>query len=270
MPAVLCVKPEEVDTAAKRGKYTVSVIGCGETGVLYAVAFAEAGYRVICADADQSLVRRLARGKTPFVERDVEVKVKGFVRTGQLSTTSEVKGAVSQGDFVVLAVTAAVDVKRNVDFGEVEGVCKQVGAVLREGSLVVYGGVAGFGFTEGVVREVLENTSGFKVGVGFGLAYCPVQVSAGNVVEFGGEELLVAADDKVSLDAAVVVLGTVAKKGVRQFLGVKVAELAALFAVARRDAGVALANDLAVFCEGAGVDFFEVCGLLGLDVDGGC
>ena len=60
MPAVLRLIHEEVDTVEKRGNYTVSVIGCGEKGVLYAVAFAEAGYKVICADADQSLVRRMA------------------------------------------------------------------------------------------------------------------------------------------------------------------------------------------------------------------
>ena len=51
MPAVLCAKLGEVDTVANRGKYTVSVIGCEEQGVLCAVAFAEAGYKVVCADA---------------------------------------------------------------------------------------------------------------------------------------------------------------------------------------------------------------------------
>jgi UDP-N-acetyl-D-mannosaminuronic acid dehydrogenase len=266
MPAVLRLIPEEVDTAAKRGNYTVSIIGCGEKGVLYAVAFAEAGYKVICADADQSLVRRLARGKTPFSERDIEVKLKGFVRTGQLNTTSEVKNAVSQSDIVVITLTAKIDGRKNPDYSEAEKSCKQVGAALRQGALVIYGGTAGFGFTESVVKEVLENTSGFMMGEDFGLAYNPVQVSNGQVLEIGNQELTVAADDKVSLEAASVVLGTVAKKGVKQVLSVKTAELAALFAVARRDANVALANELAVLCEDAGVDYFEAFKLLVPDV----
>ena len=63
MPTVLHLKPEEIDTNEKRGKYTVSVIGCGQKGVLYAIAFAEAGFKVICTDADQSVVKHLSKGK---------------------------------------------------------------------------------------------------------------------------------------------------------------------------------------------------------------
>ena len=132
MPAVLCSKPEEIDTVEKRGKYTVSVIGCGEKGILYAVAFAEAGYKVICADADQSVVKRLARGKTPFSERDVEAKLKSFVRTGQLSATSDIKNSVSQSDIIIITITAKIDAKKNPDYSEVENSCKQVGAALHQ------------------------------------------------------------------------------------------------------------------------------------------
>ena len=262
MPAVLRLIPEEVDTVEKRGNYTVSVIGCGKKGVLYAVAFAEAGYKVICADADQSLVRQLARGKTLFSERDIEVKLKRFVRTGQLSTTSEVKNSVSQSDIVVITLVAKIDGRKNSDYSEVESGCKQVGGALHRGALVIYGGTAGFGFTESVVKEILENTSGFKVGEDFGLVYNPIQVSNGKAADISSQELTVAADDKTSLEAASLVLETVTKKSVKQVLSLKTAELAALFVVAKRDVNVALANELAVLCENAGVDYFEALKLL--------
>src|SRR4030066_2079041 len=115
MPAVLRLKPEEIDTTEKRGKYTVSVVGCGQKGVLYATAFAEAGFKVICTDADQSLVKRLAKGKTPFSEREMESKLKNFMRTGQLSATSELKSAVSQSDIIVMTIAAEIDDKNNSD-----------------------------------------------------------------------------------------------------------------------------------------------------------
>ena len=117
---VLRLMPEEVDTIEKRGKYTVSVMGCGEKGILYAVAFAEAGYQVICTDADQSLIKRLARGKTSFLEREIEVKLKSFVRTGRLSTTSEIKNSVSQSNIVIMTITAKIDDKKNPEYSEVE------------------------------------------------------------------------------------------------------------------------------------------------------
>ena len=42
----------------------------------------------------------------------------------------------------------------------------------------------------------------------------------------------------------------------------KTAEIATLFAVAKQDANTALANELAVFCESANIDYFEVLKLL--------
>jgi len=262
MFSVLRLMPEEVDTVEKRGKYTVSVIGCGERGILYAVAFAEAGYKVICTDADQSLIKRLARGKTPFLEREIEVKLKSFVRTGRLSTTSEIKNSVSQSDIVIMTITAKIDGKKNPEYSEVENSCKQIGAAINKGILVIYGGITSFGFTEGVIKETLENTSGLRVGEDFGLAYNPVQIPNGQAIEIGNQELIVAANDKTSLEAASMVLGTLTKKGINQILNVKTAELAALFTVARRDANIALANEFAILCENAGIDYFETLRLL--------
>ena len=263
MPAVLHLKPEEIDTIEKRGKYTISVIGCGQKGVLYATAFAEAGFRVICTDADQSLVKRLAKGKTPFSEREMESKLKNFMRTGQLSATSELKSTVSQSDIIIMTLSTKIDDKKSPDYSEVESSCKQVGAALRRGALFVYGGIAGFGFTEGVIKETLENTSGLRAGEDFGLVYNPIQISEGQpVASIANQELKVAAIDSTSLDAASTVLGVITKKGVKQILDVKTAELAMLFTVAKRDANMALANELAIFCENAGTDYFETLKLL--------
>jgi UDP-N-acetyl-D-mannosaminuronic acid dehydrogenase len=263
MPAVLHLKPEEMDTTEKRGKYTVSVIGCEQKGVFYAIAFAEAGFKVICTDADQTLVKRLAKGKSPFSDREIESKLKSFLRRGQLSVTSELKNAVSQSDIIIMTLTAKFDAKKHPDYSEVENTCKQAGAALRQGALFVYGGIAGLGFTEGVIKETLENTSGLRVGEDFGLVYNPIQFLDQQLfTSIANQELTVAATDGTSLDAATTVLGTITKKGVKQILDVKTAEAALLFTIARQDANLALANELAVFCESAGVDYFKTLKLV--------
>ena len=69
-------------------------------------------------------------------------------------------------------------------------------------------------------------------------------------------ELIIASADKQSLDVAATVLKTLTPK-VKQTSQVKLAELAVLFKVAQHDACMALANELAVFCENAGIDYFE-------------
>jgi len=263
MPAVLHLKPDEIDTNEKRGKYTVSVIGCEQKGVLYATAFAEAGFKVICTDADQTLVKRLAKGKTPFSDRETESKLKSFLRKGQLSVTNELKNAVSQSDIIVMTLTAKIDDQKHPDYSEVESTCKQAGAALRQGALFIYGGIAALGFTEGVIKETLENTSGLKVGEDFGLVYNPIQFLDQQLfASVANQELKVAAIDRTSLDAAAQVLGAITKKGVKQILDVKTAEAALLFTIAKQDANLALANELAVFCENAGIDYFKTLELV--------
>jgi UDP-N-acetyl-D-mannosaminuronic acid dehydrogenase len=189
--------------------------------------------------------------------------LKSFVRRGQLSATSELKNAVSQSDIIIMTLTATNDEKEHPDYLEVESSCKQVGVALRRGALFIYGGIADLGFTEGVIKETLENTSGYRAGEDFGLVYNPAQFfDRQHLASIANQELKVAAMDRNSLEAASTVLGVITRKGVKQIFNVKTAEAALLFTIAREDANVALANELAVFCESAGIDYFETLQLV--------
>ena len=70
--------------------------------------------------------------------------------------------------------------------------------------------------------------------------------------------------EKQSLDAATNILKTITKN-VKQINDIKTAEIATLFTVAKQDADTALANELAVFCESANMDYFEVLKLLDIN-----
>lgn len=249
---MLHLKKEEVDTPEKRGQYRLSVVGCGQKGVFYALAFAEAGFKVTCADADQSVVKRLSKGNAPFGDRQAEVKLKSLFRKELLNVTGDLNAAVSESDVTIITVGAKVDSKNGSDNLEVVGVCKQVGKAIGKGSLVVYGGVCGVGFVEGVVKETLENTSGFKAGEDFGLAYNPTW-SPENKSSL--QEVTVAASDKFSLNSAALIFEAIAENGVKKTSDIKGAEAAVLFAAVKRDINVALNNELAVFCEKTGLDF---------------
>lgn len=265
MPAVLHLKSEEIDTKEKRGKYTVCVVGCEEKGLLYATAFAEAGFKVICTDADQTLVKYLSKGKTASSNRETEPNLKSFLRREQLRVTSEMQKAVSQSDIIIMTLTAKIDDKKQPDYSEVENACKQVGKALNRGALFIYGGIAGLGFTEGVVKETLENTSGLRVGEDFGLVYSLMGFYGRQpLISMANQELKVAALDGISLDAAAKVLGVITGKEVQQISDFKTAEAAFLFIVAKQDANLALANELAVFCENAGIDYFEALKIVGM------
>ncbi|MCW4000184.1 MAG: 3-hydroxyacyl-CoA dehydrogenase NAD-binding domain-containing protein [Candidatus Bathyarchaeota archaeon] len=258
MPPALQLKPQDLDSTEKRSKISVAVVGCGHKGIFYANAFADAGFRVICTDADASVVKKLAKGKASFAAPEMEAKLKSHVTAERICAEGDLKKAVSQCDVVVVAINGVVDEQKiNGDNGLV-GTCKQVGSALQQGSLVVYGGVAALGFMEGAIKETLENTSGLKAGEQFGLAYSPLTSTSVNMA------LQVAAADKNSLASATALLKTLTAN-VTETGDVKAAEVAVLFRLAKQDTDIALANEMAMFCESANVDCFSVLNLLSQD-----
>ncbi|MGD0450589.1 MAG: UDP binding domain-containing protein [Candidatus Bathyarchaeia archaeon] len=262
MPAVLNLKPEDIDTIEKRSKYTISVIGCGQNGILLATAFADAGFKVICTDENLSVIKKVTRGKTSFTGPEIEGKLKGLINSGQLNVTSELKKAVTQSDIIIITVGVKVDSRKKIDYSDAVASCKQVAAALRAGTLVIYCNIAAFGFNEGIMKETFENTSGLKVGQDFGLAYIPLQTSdAKYASQISNLELKVAVTGKTNIEAVTNILKKITKN-VKEINDVKTAEIATLFTVARKDASRALANELAVFCENAHIDYFEVLKLL--------
>jgi len=265
MPTVLNLKPEDIDTNEKRSKYTISVIGCGQNGILLATAFAEAGFKVICIESNLSVIKKVTRGKSSFTGPEIEGKLKGLINSGKLNITSELKKAVTQSDIIIITIAAKIDDKKKIDYSDAITACKQVASALRTGALVIYCNTAAFGFNEGIMKETFENTSGFKVGQDFGLAYVPIQASdAKYASQIANLELKVAAVGKTSLDAVSSILNKISKN-VKQVNDIKTAEIATLFVVARKDASIALANELAVFCENANLDYFEVLKLLNIN-----
>ncbi len=260
---ILQAKPEEMNAPEKRGVYTACIVGCGQAGVLQACLFADAGFKVICVDLDQTVVNRMAKGKPLFQRPETEAKLKNHAKTARLKATTDVKAAVSQSDIVVVAVSARVDGKDRPDYSDVEKACRQVGSNLRRGSLVILSSVTGANTTEGFVKELLENTSGFKVGIDLGLVYSPFRARPDQTLEAAANhERIVAATDKSSLRTASLVLGALGGKGLRKTEDVKAAEAAAMLEAVQEGVASALANELALFCEKKGVDYLEACRLI--------
>jgi nucleotide sugar dehydrogenase len=261
VPPVLHLNPIEVDTSKKRSEYRVAVVGCGHKGIFFANAFAEAGFNVVCTDADASVVKKLAKGKTAFANPAADAKLRNHVVAEKINVTGDHKKAVSQSDIVIVAINTKVDEQKKTDYNGLLGTCKQVGAALRQGALVVYCGISSLGFMESTMKELLENTSGLKAGSNFGLAYCPV---ISTDIPLAKTELTLSATDESSLKSAEILLKTLTAN-IRLLSDLKIAEVAALFAIAKEDTTTALNNELAIFCESANIDYYKVLEALKLN-----
>lgn len=247
-------KLEDLDTKEKRGKYTVCMVGCGQVGVLHALQFADAGFKVICFDADQTVVNNLMKGKTLFLEDETQTRLKNHVKSKQIAATSDMKEAISKSSIILLNISPKIDSKKKIDYSSIENTCKKIGQSLACGSLIIITKPMGINVFESMIKETLENASGFKIGTDYALAYSPIGHSF--------SPRMVAAPDKNSLDISSAVLELITKDRLKKTNNVKAAEMAALFAVQRQDVNAALSNELTQFCEKTKVDYIEVNELL--------
>jgi len=249
---------KDIETPEQRGKYTISIIGCGRMGLPTACLFAEAGFKVIGVDADQHAVNLIKKGKAPFFEPGLDDLLKKHVKDGRLTATNEAKEAASTSDIIIFVVPTPIDEKKKPIYSHVEKTCKDVGMGMHSGTMIIFESTVGPGTTETLVKETLESASGLKAGTDFGLAYSPIHATSGQVLEdISNRPRIVGAVNEQSLEAACLVLSTVTKGEIIKVRNMRTAEAAKLFENVHRDVNLALTNELARFCEKAGIDFIE-------------
>jgi nucleotide sugar dehydrogenase len=213
---------------------------------------------VICADANQTITDQLTKGKAPFIKPETQIKLRNYVKTARIKASTDIKAALSQSDIIFITTPVNIDDKQKPDYSNLENACKQTGSCLHRGSLVIITSTVGVGVIEGMVKEVLENTSGLKVGVDLGLAYTPIcNVSSKPLEKTENCRRIVAATDKNSLEAASAIMEAAVGKDVQRIENIKTAEAATLFETAQRNTNVALANEFALFCEKTGIDYLK-------------
>ncbi|MEM2588477.1 MAG: nucleotide sugar dehydrogenase [Candidatus Bathyarchaeia archaeon] len=248
-------------------KFTVCVVGCGRSGILHACLFVEAGVNVICADEDRTLVERVSKGRVPFLRQEVEPVLRKNLDDGRLRVTSNLEGAVTLSNIIVVTTPTEINEKDRVDYSNIEKNLKRIGLNLRKNTLVIITSVVGVNVTENILKEVLENTSGLKLGVDFYLAYSPVlDWKTHTLKSLANYKRIVAAFDENSLEKASDFLGSVTKTLPIKTMDVRAAETAILLEAMRRKIGSVLANEFAFFCEKIGVDYLTVQSLLTADL----
>jgi len=181
----------------------VAVIGTGYVGLVTAAGLAEKGHRVACVDCDAAKVAQIRRGVPPFHEPGLEDLLRR--NRARLEATTDLTAAVLGSDVSFIAVgTPRAD--GQIDLGAVRTVARQIGSALRERPtyhVVVVKSTVVPGTTEQVVLPLLEEASGKKAGVDFGLAANPEFLTEGEAVRdfLCPDRLILGALDAPSLAA---------------------------------------------------------------------
>ncbi len=163
----------------------VSIFGLGYVGTVCAACLAERGHEVIGCDVSESKVALVNAGRSPIIEKDIGELVAAKVAAGSLKATVSTEEAIMNSDLSLLCVGTPSRQNGSLDLSAVEAVARQIGAVLATKdsyhSVVIRSTVLP-GTLADIVVPALEEASGKKPGVDFGVASNPEFMREGSAV----------------------------------------------------------------------------------------
>ncbi len=234
----------------------VGVLGLGYVGLPVAALFASRGFRVLGGDVRREVVEGVNRGIPIIEERGLSLLVREGVEAGRLRATMDLEGLVRESDVVFVVVQTPIDEAKRPDLRVLETACRTVAQGLGRGKLVVLESTIPPGTVEGLVVPTLES-SGLKAGADFYLAYSPERaIPTKTLEEIQENGRVVGGIDEESAALAVELYGHLTS-GELVAADVRTAEVVKVIENTYRDVNIALANEIALFCERLGVDALE-------------
>jgi UDP-N-acetyl-D-mannosaminuronic acid dehydrogenase len=229
----------------------VAVIGgCGRVGLPLAVALADRGLRTVAVDIDAGAVEVVNQGLLPFLEPGADHPLKEAVNRGLLRATTD-PAEVSQAEHLILVIGTSVDEHLNPDLNVVSTAVATYLPHLRSGPLLILRSTVYPGVTrvvEGLIRE-----AGIEVDV----AFCPERIAEGKAMEeLFSLPQIVAARGENARDRAIQLFRHLTSKVV--LLEPEEAELAKLFTNTWRYIKFAIANQLFIIANEAGLDYERI------------
>ncbi len=216
-----------------------AVIGLGYVGLPVAVALARKG-DVIGVDIDASRIAELREG----VDRTKEVEGKELAESS-LRYTADIQEAADARVYIV-TVPTPIDGNRQPDLSPVRSASRAVGAVLKEGDLVIYESTVYPGVTEEICAPILMETSGLQRSQ-FSLGYSPERINPGDKVHrLETIKKVVSGDSAESLERVASIYESVVTAGVHRASSIRVAEAAKVIENTQRDVNIALMNELSL------------------------
>jgi GDP-mannose 6-dehydrogenase len=164
---------------------SISVIGLGYVGSVSAACFASRGHSVIGVDVDRKKLELLRSGKAPVVEERIAELTADVVATGALTVSEDAAAAVLASDVTLVCVGTPSSPSGGLSTTYLERVSQEIGTALAEKQVwhvVAYRSTMIPGTCEKLLIPILEEASGKKAGVDFGVCVNPEFLREGSSV----------------------------------------------------------------------------------------
>ena len=154
----------------------ISVLGLGYVGAVSVACFANLGFRMVGADVVEAKVDAINNGVAPIVEDGLETLLRDGVSRGLIHATTDVEDSVRQTDITFLSVGTPTAKDGGCDMSYVRAAAQAIGRALKDKDgyhLIVMRCSVPPGTTMSVVVPEVEEASGKKLDVGFGVCFNP-------------------------------------------------------------------------------------------------
>lgn len=163
----------------------VSIFGLGYVGVVSACCLANKGHFVIGVDPNKTKVDLINQGKPPIIEDQIGQLISDAVSDKKLFATTDSRQGVLDSEISLICVGTPSQSNGNLDLHYVRRVCEEIGRALKEkteGHVVVCRSTMLPGSMRQVVIPTLQEHSGKKAGVDFGVCNNPEFLREGTAV----------------------------------------------------------------------------------------
>ena len=146
----------------------------------------ELGHDVIGVDTNPHKIAMINAGQSPVVEEGINELIESAVRSGKLRATDDVALAVEESEISLISVATPSKANYAPDLSAVEAVIRSIGAILRHKAaphVVVLRSTVPPGTTEELIRPILEDSAGRRVGDRLSLVFNPEFLREGSSVK---------------------------------------------------------------------------------------
>ena len=237
----------------------IGIIGLGYVGLPLVIEFAEAGFSVTGSDLDEKKVQSLKDGNSyisHIPSREIADIIKSDGTRGRFTPTTDFS-LLADMECIIICVPTPLNKYREPDLSYVFETTKTITKHLIEGQLIVLESTTYPGTTDQDMLPILE-TSGFKAGKDFFLAYSPEREDPSNK-NFSTRNIpkVVGGLTKSCLSIATALYDSIITETV-PVSTTKVAEASKLLENIYRSVNIALINELKMLFDKMDIDIWEV------------
>ena len=233
----------------------VGIVGLGYVGLPLAIAFVDAGFRVLGFDVDHDVVEHLEAGRSHIGDVPSGAVERGL-KDGLLSVTTDFD-RLAEPDAVIICVPTPLSKTEDPDLSYVMQATEALAGVLRAGQLVVLESTTYPGTTRDLVAPALE-ASGLTAGEDFFIAFSPERVDPANPTWGVANTPKIVGGLTENCHRLAVALYADVIDQVVEVSSPEVAELAKILENTFRAVNIGLVNEMAVIADRLGIDVWEV------------